>query len=133
LFSDTSFGALECIYPINHKTKHFLKYKGWIQASSFCKAYMIKTIRLSTLDPLTTLWRKSNMGTFTQFCITYVYGNPTPIIHNVHLITCKGHIVNNGNSGHNNFNHLNIHKLCHYPTYYHINAFGAFRHINEQI
>jgi hypothetical protein len=30
LFSDTNFGALEFTYPINRKTKQFLKYKSQI-------------------------------------------------------------------------------------------------------
>jgi hypothetical protein len=71
LFNDTNFGALECTYPINPKTKQLLKYKIGFKPP-FCKASMITIVRLSTLAPSTTFWRESNMGTFTQFYIIYV-------------------------------------------------------------
>ncbi len=115
-----SFGALECIYPINHKTKQFLKYKSWMQGLHDHNNKVNNSYSINNPP------EKKQHGNFRpilhHIC---VYGNPTLIIHSVHLITCKGHIVNNGNSGHNNFNHLYIHKFYHYPSC-HPNAFWSF-------
>ncbi len=79
----------------------------------FYKASMITTVRLLTFAPSTTFWRKSRMGILTQFCITYACMEiQLPLLHSAHFITCKGHIINNGNNGQNGFNHLKIHNFA---------------------
>jgi len=104
--------------PLAPIQSNFWNTKVRFKPPFFYKASMITIVRLSTLAPSTTFWRKNKMGTLIQFCITYVGMEiQLPLLHSAHLITCKGHIISNGNNGQNNFNHLDIHKFCHYPTW----------------
>ncbi len=63
-----------------------------------------------------------------------MYGNPIIIIHNVHLVTCKGHIGNNKNIDQYCINHINKHKFNHYtPSIVWPMHFGVFKHTNERV
>ncbi len=38
-------------------------------------------------------------------------GDPAPIVHCTHLVTCYGHMVNNRNNNHNYISDLDIHEF----------------------
>jgi hypothetical protein len=79
--------------PHKPQSKKLLSHENKIEASTLLDHLHDHNNRLVS-SYFIDLLKKHHHGNFPQFSVTCMYGNLIPIIHIVHLVTCKGQIIN---------------------------------------
>ncbi len=112
------FCSLECTYHISPKTKEFLlSYRGQNQTSTLLNGLHAHKNQIVSSYSIKNLLKGGHHGNFHSILHhVCMYENVTPNILNAHLITCKGHIVNNRNNDYNSISHIGIHEFNYHPT-----------------